>query len=238
MADSNHDQKTAREAERDVEAARANLAGSIDNLEARLSPNALVEQGIAYFRGDGRRHLDTLARNAQANPIPLVLIGIGVAWLALGSSRSSASRSVSRRAPNDRYDDPVAYGDETAAYGYRRDEYRSPSNANTPAAASGFGENAAVAPTMAGRPRTTGLGTDAPSVTSDATRDPLGSSDRVEETDPAISDDPLLRDDAIDEPVPGSKPAATTSAETDKDDPSFRDPITTAHSDLGDDKKV
>lgn len=79
MADNNHDQKSAREAERDVEAARANLAGSIDNLEARLSRNALVERGIAYLQGDGRRHIDKLARNAQANPIPLVLIGIGVA---------------------------------------------------------------------------------------------------------------------------------------------------------------
>uniref|UniRef100_UPI002615FCEC DUF3618 domain-containing protein n=1 Tax=uncultured Jannaschia sp. TaxID=293347 RepID=UPI002615FCEC len=66
MADSNTDQKSTREAEREVEAARANLAGSIDSLEARLSPNALVERGIAYFQGDGRRHLDTLVRNAQA----------------------------------------------------------------------------------------------------------------------------------------------------------------------------
>ncbi|WP_299823605.1 DUF3618 domain-containing protein, partial [uncultured Jannaschia sp.] len=99
-----------REAERDVEAARANLAGSIDSLEARLSPDALVEQGIAYFRGDGRRHLDTLARNAKANPIPLVLIGIGVAWLAMGSNRNPRPNSAGRRVPTDRYDDAGVYG--------------------------------------------------------------------------------------------------------------------------------
>ena len=236
MADTNNGPKTAREAERDVEAARANLARSINDLEARLSPNAFVEQGIAYFRGDGRRHLNTLARNAQANPIPLILIGIGVAWLGFGSSRRPASQSGSARVSSDFYDDPVVYKNETEANEYERAEYRSSKDAKSPPSISSFGENAAAPRTMAERSRTEGFRTGAPSVAT--TRDPFGPLDQLEETDPAIPDDPFVKDNAIEEPPLGSKSATTTSVEADEDNPSFRDPIATSHSYLDDEKKV
>ncbi|WP_299657123.1 DUF3618 domain-containing protein [uncultured Jannaschia sp.] len=281
MADSKHDQKTTREAERDVETARANLAGSIDSLEARLSPNALVDQGIAYFRGDGRRHLDNLVRNAQANPIPLVLIGIGVAWLAMGSNRNPRPTSAGQRVPTDRYDDALVYGND-------HDEYGSASDLNATRSAPGVGASATASSAMAGQPRTTGLGTNTPSSMSDEARDPLRSPDA---TDPAItgdplpsdstakepvvaskpttadrdentdtlsekardplrsseplknadsssSDDPLLKDDGVEDPALGSKPTTKMNPKVDKESPSFRDPITNAHSDLDDDKKV
>lgn len=232
MADSNHDQKTTREAERDVEAARANLAGSINDLEARLSPNALVEQGLAYFRSDGRRHLDTLVRNAQANPIPLVLIGIGVAWLALGSGSTASRRSSARQVRGDR-----PYDRDT--YGYDREEYNSPSNAAATTSTSDLGASVTAASTMAGQPRTTGLGTETGSTLSDAPRNTPGPTSRLEEeADPEVSNDPLLRDSEVDEPVIGTSPAISSELDETKDTASFRDPIATAHSNRNDDKKL
>ena len=219
MADSNDDQKTASEAERDVEAARANLAGSINSLEARLSPDALVEQGIAYFQGNGRRHLDTLVRNAQANPIPLVLIGIGVAWLAMGSNRtrSASQGAFERHVPENRL--------------YDRDDDRPASN--TTPSSSGLG--ATDASTMGERPRTTGGATSTSATRSGAPGDPLPSSSFATDTDSATADDPLLKDDAITEPV-GSKPATNVGTATEKGKVSLSDPIGTAHSDRDKDK--
>ncbi|WP_299838460.1 DUF3618 domain-containing protein [uncultured Jannaschia sp.] len=222
MADSNHDQKSAREAERDVEAARASLAGSIDNLEARLSPNALVEQGIAYLQGDGRRHIDKLARNAQANPIPLVLIGIGVAWLALGSNRNPGPRRIGRRVPEHR--------------GYGRDDYAPASNA-TPSS-SGFGSGRTGATDPRDELRTTGLATAASPSPSDKPDDARRSPGVAAGTDPAISDDARPKDAATGNPVIGSKPNLQASTGDGEDTPAFRDPIATAHSERDEDKNT
>ncbi len=87
MTEDEH-QKSAAEAEHDVAAARADLSGSIDALEARFSPEALVDTAFSYMRGDGRRHAEALVRNAKANPIALALIGAGLAWLTFGSNPS------------------------------------------------------------------------------------------------------------------------------------------------------
>ncbi|WP_299844167.1 DUF3618 domain-containing protein [uncultured Jannaschia sp.] len=222
MADSNTDQKSTREAEREVEAARANLAGSIDSLEARLSPDALVERGIAYFQGDGRRHLDTLVRNAQANPIPLVLIGIGVAWLAMGSGRNPRPGSTDRRVSENRL--------------YGRDDDTPASNVNP--SSSGLGASATDASTLADQPRTTGLSTDTRGPLPDEPRDPPRSSGLATGAGPAVSNDPVRMNAASGKPAVASKPATKAGTDDDKDAASFRDPITTAHSTRDEDKKT
>jgi hypothetical protein len=82
--------KNSREAEREVEAARADLRSSIEEIEARLSPEALVDDALSYLRGDGRRYGDAILREAKANPLAAIMIGTGVAWLLIGSRRRRA----------------------------------------------------------------------------------------------------------------------------------------------------
>ena len=106
MSDTNT--KSPDQAERDVAEARTDLEGSLSALERRLSPEALLDQGLAYMRGDGRRHVTSLARQAEANPLPLVLIGIGVAWLAIGSRQPIPGRPAERR-PEPRLDHRPTY---------------------------------------------------------------------------------------------------------------------------------
>lgn len=149
MTDSNGKRKSASEAERDVEAARANLVQSIDDLVARLSPNALVDQGVAYFKGDGRRHVDTLADRAQANPMSLLLIGIGFAWLALGPKRAPGSEPIGHHVPRGR---PVDL--DRGAAGGAPDPYATPS-------AAGLAPHGSAASSPADRLGTEGLSRDA-----------------------------------------------------------------------------
>lgn len=86
--------RSAAAAERDVADAREDLRDTLGELEARLDPNTLFDQGIAYFRGDGRRYVSALKREAQLNPIAVGLLGVGIAWLAVNAMRRADDRPV------------------------------------------------------------------------------------------------------------------------------------------------
>jgi ferritin-like metal-binding protein YciE len=71
--------------EREVAAHRADIADTVAEIKERLSPGELLD-GI--FRDPRTR--EVVARIGPAigrNPLPAVLIGVGVLWLALSSSR-------------------------------------------------------------------------------------------------------------------------------------------------------
>ena len=83
--------------EREVAAHRADIADTVAEIKERLSPGELLDN----FVRDSRTR-DVVARIGPAigrNPLPAVLIGIGVLWLALSSTRpepSPAQRSLRR----------------------------------------------------------------------------------------------------------------------------------------------
>jgi hypothetical protein len=91
--------------EREAEEARWRLQGSLEELRARVTLGALIDQVVEYARrGPAGEFVRKLGREVQENPMPLVLVGIGIAWLAVSASRSSsalitgAAESVSRKA--------------------------------------------------------------------------------------------------------------------------------------------
>ena len=70
-----------------------------------MSPGQVVDQLIDYAReGPAAEFGRNLAREVRENPLPLLLIGVGIAWLMVASSRSSraliasAADSVTRKA--------------------------------------------------------------------------------------------------------------------------------------------
>jgi ferritin-like metal-binding protein YciE len=75
------------EIERDLEGKRAELAETWTTLEGRFSQGELLDQAVYLLREHGpelgRRLGDTISRN----PLPAVLIGVGVVWLALATNR-------------------------------------------------------------------------------------------------------------------------------------------------------
>jgi hypothetical protein len=89
---------------REVEQSRARLSETFRELRTRITPGQVVDQFIDYAReGPVAESLRNLAREIRENPLPLVLIGIGIGWLMVASSRSSreaiasAADSVTRK---------------------------------------------------------------------------------------------------------------------------------------------
>jgi ferritin-like metal-binding protein YciE len=80
-----HEHKRPSTIESEVAAKRADIADTVAEIKERLSPSELLEG----FLRDSRTR-DVVARIGPAigrNPLPALLIGIGVLWLALDSTR-------------------------------------------------------------------------------------------------------------------------------------------------------
>ena len=74
--------------ERELAATRAQLDGTIDALQQKLSPGELMSQAVTYFKeGSGMDLSHNLGRSLRDNPVPVALIGLGLGWLAMSGSR-------------------------------------------------------------------------------------------------------------------------------------------------------
>jgi hypothetical protein len=82
--------------EREAEETRWQLAGTLGELRDRMTPGRVVDQVVDYTRdGPAAEFLRNLGRDVRENPMPLVLIGIGIAWLMVASSRTSRAAIAS-----------------------------------------------------------------------------------------------------------------------------------------------
>ncbi len=76
--------------ERQIERDRAEIDATLDAIGRRLSPGHLLDQAISYFRDNGAELGTSLARSVRANPLPVILTGVSLAWLI--TSTSSGTR--------------------------------------------------------------------------------------------------------------------------------------------------
>ncbi|MDX6752324.1 DUF3618 domain-containing protein [Geminicoccaceae bacterium 1502E] len=68
--------------ERDLEQTRVRLDATIDALQDKLSPGQMLDQAIAWGReGGGAEFTDNFMRTVRTNPMPVALVGVGLAWL-------------------------------------------------------------------------------------------------------------------------------------------------------------
>jgi hypothetical protein len=80
--------------------ARARLSETAEALRTRMTTGEVVDQFADYARqGPPAQFFRNLTREAVENPLPLTLIGIGVAWLIIASrlSRARVEHSVPRQ---------------------------------------------------------------------------------------------------------------------------------------------
>ena len=91
--------------EREAEETRWQLSGTLEELRSWMTPGRVVDQLLDYSRdGPAGEFVRNLGRQVRENPIPVVLVGIGIGWLMLASSRTSraaiasAADSVARTA--------------------------------------------------------------------------------------------------------------------------------------------
>ena len=73
--------------ERAAEATRGNLTGTFDALRQRLTPGRMVDEAVDYARDTAVADFcRNLARDVREHPLPLLLIGAGIAWAIVATS--------------------------------------------------------------------------------------------------------------------------------------------------------
>jgi hypothetical protein len=106
--------KSSQDMQREVQESRAEVEETLEAIQERLSPGQMFEQVVDYMRSsngsDFLRNLGTMVRD---NPVPVALVGTGLVWLMLSSSRSG-------RADDDEDDGlPESYGESRHRRGSR-----------------------------------------------------------------------------------------------------------------------
>lgn len=82
--------RSASEIERDLGSIRAEMSHTLEEIQQRFSPGELLDHALRGLRRAGRGSSDVLASLGESlkdNPVPLALIGTGLAYLAV-STRS------------------------------------------------------------------------------------------------------------------------------------------------------
>jgi ElaB/YqjD/DUF883 family membrane-anchored ribosome-binding protein len=109
--------------EREVAEHQRRLDGTLDALQERLSPGQLLDEAWRGFKhsnapSNTRAFAENLGRTARDNPIPMTLLGIGLAWLAFAPDQRGGDGGGGRmRTEPGLGDDPARYGNEI----YERD---------------------------------------------------------------------------------------------------------------------
>ena len=76
--------------ERDIDRTRASLGRTVDELERRLSPGEFVDQALGMAREHGGEFATNLGRSVRNNPMPVILTGVGLAWMMASSNEPRA----------------------------------------------------------------------------------------------------------------------------------------------------
>ncbi len=96
--------KSAAELEREAEAARARVANTAESLRSKMTPGQLIDEMTGMFSGgDGSAALNNLKAQVRDNPLPLTLVGAGLAWLMLGQGGTSSRDTGARYGAGERY---------------------------------------------------------------------------------------------------------------------------------------
>ena len=99
--------KSAAEIELEVNASRARVEQTLDQLQDRLSPGQLIDQAVTYFRdGGGGEFTRNLGESVKQNPLPVALVAVGVGWMMLAGQHTGRNGD----AVPDRDDDHDADG--------------------------------------------------------------------------------------------------------------------------------
>jgi hypothetical protein len=80
--------RLSEQLEQEAEIARTNLAADLDELRHRITPGQIADEVVDYARDTPIAEFGgNLVRDLRENPLPLLLIGAGIAWSIFNSSR-------------------------------------------------------------------------------------------------------------------------------------------------------
>jgi hypothetical protein len=80
--------RLSEQLEHEAETARANLTADLDELRHRITPGQIVDEAVDFAPDTPvAEFARNLLRDLRENPLPLLLIGAGIAWAIFNSSR-------------------------------------------------------------------------------------------------------------------------------------------------------
>src|ERR1700754_2744140 len=75
-------EKTSSDLQREIDVDRQRIGVRIDAIQERMSPGQLVDEVLAYAKGSGGgEYVSNLGKALKANPLPVALMGVSLAWL-------------------------------------------------------------------------------------------------------------------------------------------------------------
>lgn len=90
--------KSSDEIEREIEQQRTLIEYKVDALASRFSPGQMLDEALRFTRtGPAADFKNNLGRSIVENPLPVTLLGAGLAWLAV---QSNLPRSENRTDPD------------------------------------------------------------------------------------------------------------------------------------------
>jgi len=110
--------KTAADVEREVEASRSDLDRTVEALKEKMTPGQLFDEASRAMGGAGQQVLSRFVEQAKENPMPLAVMGLGLAWLMSSSGKKTARGDGPHRGygPGDygRLDEPRSFAPDGA----------------------------------------------------------------------------------------------------------------------------
>src|SRR3569623_845703 len=86
---------SSEQLEREAASTRAQIAATLAELRTRISPGQMLDEAIDYARdGNGADMVRSLGRQAADNPMPVALLGAGLAWLMMAQRKSRNGKAV------------------------------------------------------------------------------------------------------------------------------------------------
>jgi hypothetical protein len=100
--------RLSEQLEREAEIARSELAGDLNELRHRMTPGQIVDEAVGYARDTPlAEFVANLGRDIRQNPLPLLLIGAGIAWAMLNTARTSRPITELPESPLERRRQPA-----------------------------------------------------------------------------------------------------------------------------------
>ena len=88
--------------EQEIDQQRDRIDALVDAVEARLKPRRLLDQALAYGRESGGLEMaERLGQTLKANPVPVAMTAIGLAWLAVEQTRRHTPKTPEPDLPED-----------------------------------------------------------------------------------------------------------------------------------------
>ncbi len=88
--------------EADVQQSRHRLNDTLSELGSKLSPGQILDEGLGLLRGQAGQFAGKLGRQVRDNPLPVLLVGAGIAWLVASNRMGQSSSEHSEEAYNQR----------------------------------------------------------------------------------------------------------------------------------------